>query len=371
MLFSCLAPGAPIPGRFPGPPHPRGKHFVVDIHCHLLTERAETMFREAGLVERRPRDIFGNAHTREVNKEQARRTRIQFTSIEKRLADMDLMGIDIQAITPAPNQTYYDTPPDLGIATARVINDNIADIAARHPDRFVGLGTVPFQAPDLAVAELERLHKSLGLRGIEIATNVAGADLSEDRFRPIFAKAEELGLLLFMHPTGFTEARRFGDHYFTNVIGNPLDTTVAVHHLIFGGVLEQCPQLKLVLSHGGGYLPAYSGRIDHAASARPDCCEEITQMPTTYLKRLYFDTLVYTHPQLEYLVRQYGADHVLMGTDYPADMGEVDPIGFIEGAAGLGDAERAAIFGGNAARLLGIEAMAKLRPTSAATPTTG
>ena len=120
MLFSCLAPGAPIPGRFPGPPHPRGKHFTVDIHCHLLTEQAETMFREAGLVERRPRDVFANAHTREVNREQARRTRIQFTSVEKRLADMDHMGIDIQAITPAPNQTYYDTPPDLGIATARV-----------------------------------------------------------------------------------------------------------------------------------------------------------------------------------------------------------------------------------------------------------
>ena len=355
MLFTCLADGARIPGRFPGPPHPRGKYLTVDIHCHLLTEQAETMFREAGLVERRPRDVFGNDRTRAVNQEQSRRTRTQFLSIEKRLADMDLMGIDIQAITPAPNQTYYDTPPDFGIATARVINDNIAGIVARHPDRFVGLGTVPFQAPEQAVAELERLHRSLGLRGIEIATNVAGADLSEDRFRKIFAKAEELGLTVFMHPTGFTEARRFGDHYFTNVIGNPLDTTVAVHHLIFGGVLDAYPGLKLVLSHGGGYLPAYSGRIDHAASARPDCCEQIKEMPTTYLKRLYFDSLVYTHPQLEYLVRQYGADHVLMGTDYPADMGEIDPVGFIEGSPGLTAADRAAILGGNAARLLGLD----------------
>jgi aminocarboxymuconate-semialdehyde decarboxylase len=355
MLFTCLPEGARIPGRFPGPPHPRGKHFTIDIHCHLLTEKAETMFHDAGLVDRRPRDVFANARTREVNREQARRTRTQFLSIEKRLADMDLMGIDIQAITPAPNQTYYDTPPDFGIASARVINDNIAGIVADHPDRFVGLGTVPFQAPELAVAELERLHRSLGLRGIEIATNVAGADLSEDRFRPIFAKAEELGLVVFMHPTGFTEARRFGDHYFTNVIGNPLDTTVAVHHLIFGGVLEACPGLKLVLSHGGGYLPAYSGRIDHAASARPDCCELISEMPTTYLKRLYFDTLVYTHSQLEYLAREYGTDHLLVGTDYPADMGEIDPIGFIESAPNLSAEDRAAILGGNAARLLGVE----------------
>ena len=201
---------------------------------------------------------------------------MQFTSIEKRLADMDLMGIDIQAITPSPAQTYYGGRPDLGIATARVINDNIADICGKHPDRFVGLGTVPFQAPELAVAELDRLHKSLGLRGIEIATNVAGADLSETRFRPIFAARRGTGARWSSCTRpGFPRRSRFRDHYFTNVIGNPLDTTVAVHHLIFGGVLQDYPNLKLVLSHGGGYLPAYSGRIDHAASARPDTCELI------------------------------------------------------------------------------------------------
>jgi aminocarboxymuconate-semialdehyde decarboxylase len=355
MLFKCRPEGLPIPGRFPGPAHARGKWFTIDIHCHLLTAKAEEMVAGAGLtMDWQPRHQFANELTREVNREQARRTRVQFTSIEKRLEDMDLMGIDIQAITPSPAQTFYSVPADLGIETARVINDNIAEICGKHPDRFVGLGTVPFQAPELAVAELERLHKSLGLRGIEIATNVAGADLSEPRFRPIFQRAEELGLLLFMHPTGFPEASRFRDHYFTNVIGNPLDTTVAVHHLIFGGVLQDCPNLKLVLSHGGGFLPAYSGRIDHGASARPDCCEHLRHMPTTYLKRLYFDTIVYTHRQLEYLVEQFGADHVLMGTDYPADMGEVDPIGFIEGAKGLDDIERRAILGRNAARLLNI-----------------
>jgi aminocarboxymuconate-semialdehyde decarboxylase len=355
MLFKCRPEGLPIPGRFPGPAHARGKWFTIDIHCHLLTAKAEEMVAGAGLsMDWQPRHQFANELTREVNREQARRTRIQFTSIEKRLEDMDLMGIDIQAITPSPAQTFYSVPADLGIETAKVINDNIADICGKHPDRFVGLGTVPFQAPELAVAELERLHKSLGLRGIEIATNVAGADLSEPRFRPIFQRAEELGLLLFMHPTGFPEASRFRDHYFTNIIGNPLDTTVAVHHLIFGGVLQDCPNLKLVLSHGGGFLPAYSGRIDHGASARPDCCEHLRHMPTTYLKRLYFDTIVYTHHQLEYLVDQFSADHVLMGTDYPADMGEVDPIGFIESAGSLDDIERRAILGRNAARLLNI-----------------
>src|SRR2546429_2432862 len=296
MLFTCLPEGAQIPGRFRGPAQARGKGSAADTHCHVRPPKAEEMVAGAGLtMDWQPRHQFANEHTKEVNREQARRTRIQFTSVEKRLEDMDRMGIDIQAITPAPAQTFYSVPADLGIATARVINDNLAEICGRHPDRFVGLGTVPFQAPELAVAELERLHKSLGLRGIEIATNVAGADLSEPRFRPIFARAEELGLVLFMHPTGFPEASRFRDHYFTNIIGNPLDTTVAVHQLIFGRVFHDHPNFKLGLSHGGGYLPAYSGRIDHAAAARPDTCECIRHMPTTYLRRLYFATIVYTH----------------------------------------------------------------------------
>jgi aminocarboxymuconate-semialdehyde decarboxylase len=268
---------------------------------------------------------------------------------------MDHMGIDIQAISPAPRQTYYGADPELGLATARVLNDEIAEMCGRYPDRFTGLGTVPFQAPELALAELDRLHKSLGFRGIEIMTHVAGEDLSAPRFRPIFARCEELGLLVFMHPDGFTEAGRFRDHYFANVIGNPLDSTVALHHLIFGGVIADHPGLKLVVAHGGGYLPAYAGRIDHAASARPDCCEHLKEMPSAYLKRLYFDALVYTHHQLHFLVEEYGADHILMGTDYPADMGEVDPIGMIEGTPGLDDVERRAILGRNAARLLNLE----------------
>jgi aminocarboxymuconate-semialdehyde decarboxylase len=131
---------------------------------------------------------------------------------------------------------------------------------------------------------------------------------------------------------------------------------MSLHHLIFGGVLEDCPRLKLVAAHGGGYLPAYAGRIDHAASARPDTGERLKEMPGVYLRRLYFDSLVYTHAQLEYLVAQFGADHILVATDYPADMGETDPPGFIEGASGLDDAARRAILDGNAARLLGIAA---------------
>jgi aminocarboxymuconate-semialdehyde decarboxylase len=355
MLFSCLPEGARIPGRFPGPPHARGKWFTLDIHCHVNSPKAAAMVEGNEAVSRWYLETQASPESQAINRQNGVRTREQGSSAEQRIADMDLMGIDIQAITPAPNQTFYDTPADFGIASARVINDNIADIVGRFPDRFTGLGTIPLQAPEFAIAELERLHGSLGMRGIEIMTHVAGEDLSADRFRPIFQRMDELGMLVFMHSDGFTEARRFKDHYFANVIGNPMDTTVALHHLIFGGVLEDCPGLKLVASHGGGYLPAYSGRIDHAASARPDTGQKLKQMPGVYLRRLYFDSLVYTHSQLEYLVKEYGADHILVGTDYPADMGEIDPVGFIESSPGLDDATRRAILGGNAARLLGIE----------------
>src|SRR5436190_22930896 len=154
---------------------------------------------------------------------------------------MDLMGIDIQAISPAPRPTYYGDDPDLGLQTARILNDEIAEICGKSPDRFTGLGTVPLQAPELALAELDRVHKSLGFRGIEIMTHVAGADLSEPRFRPIFARCEELGFVVFMHSDGFTEAGRFHDHYFANVIGNPLDSTVAIHHLILAACCRAIP----------------------------------------------------------------------------------------------------------------------------------
>ena len=190
------------------------------------------------------------------------------------------------------------------------------------------------------VCEPARLSKSVGVHEHEEPEFFATReDLAEAIGRQILPG--HVG-----HDLDPTEPQRFVQ---------PIDSTVALHHLIFGGVLTDYPNLKLVAAHGGGFLPGYSGRIDHAASARPDCCERLHRMPTTYLKRVYFDALVYTHHQLEYLVEEYGADHILMGTDYPADMGEVDPIGMIEGTPTLDDVERRAILGRNAARLLNLE----------------
>jgi aminocarboxymuconate-semialdehyde decarboxylase len=360
MLYRC---GPALSARAVAPrrrgPRP---HTSIDIHCHVHTPAAEDLVKDLPGAGISPSMRWQNEASLEVNRKQAEAVREQLTSVERRLADMDALGVDIQAISPSPPQYYYGVPADLGRQTARLINENIAAIVAAHPDRFVGMGTVPLQDTRLAVAELDYMVGTLGLRGVEISSNVDGAELSEERFRPFFAKAEALGLLVFMHPIGFTEGRRLTDHYLINIIGQPLDSTVAVHHLIFGGVLDDHPRLKLCIAHGGGYVAAYSGRMDHAHGARSDTRRLIKRRPTSYLKKLYFDTVVFTPHQLEYLVRQWGSDHVLLGTDYPYDMAEPDPVGFV-GKARLRDQENAAVLGGNAARLLKIRLP---KPTAAA-----
>jgi aminocarboxymuconate-semialdehyde decarboxylase len=249
-------------------------------------------------------------------------------------------------------QYYYWAEPELGLASSRLINDRIAQTVAGHPDRFVGLGTVPLQAPELAVAEMKRCVEDLGLRGIEISTNVDGRDLSDPALRPFFAAAEELDLLIFIHPHHFTHPQRLEQFYLNNLIGNPLESTIAVSHLIFGGVLERYAGLKICVAHGGGYLGAYAGRLDHGYRARCDCREHISRPPSDYLRRLYFDTMVFEADQLAFLVDKWGADHIVMGTDYPFDMGEPQPVEFVQSVQSLSDEQRALILGDNAARLL-------------------
>jgi aminocarboxymuconate-semialdehyde decarboxylase len=273
-----------------------------------------------------------------------------------RLKDMDRMGIDIQAVAPAPHQTYYWTDPGEGQELARMVNERLAEIVAKWPERFVALGTVPLQDSSLAVSELEHAVKRLGLRGVEINPSVNGRDLTDPKLdlERFFARAEALGILIFMHPIGFTHGERLVDHYFNNVIGNPLETTVAASHLIFDGVMERYPKLKVVLPHGGGFLAHYWERMNHAWKARPDCRTVIKRKPTTYLDKFYFDTIVFDPRMLENLVNRYGADHVVMGTDYPFDMGVEDPVGFVQQAR-LSSSDRRKIVGATAARLLKID----------------
>jgi aminocarboxymuconate-semialdehyde decarboxylase len=308
---------------------------------------------------------YANPLTRETNARQARDIAPKLSSIEVRLKDMDRMGVDIQAISPAPNQIIYWTEAGEGQEIARTLNERIAGICGQWPERFVGLGTVPLQDGGLAVQELQYAVKNLGLRGVEIHPNVNGMDLTDPRLSldAFFSKAEELGIVLFMHPLGFTQGERLMDHYFNNVIGNPLETTVAASHLIFDGVMDRYPKLKVVLPHAGGYLAHYWARMDHAWKARPDCRVSIKKKPSSYLERFYFDTITFDRGMLENMVERYGADHVVLGTDYPYDMGMADPVGFIGGAR-IPTADRARIMGGNAARLLKIDYNRKPRRRS-------
>jgi aminocarboxymuconate-semialdehyde decarboxylase len=195
----------------------------------------------------------------------------------------------------------------------------------------------------------------LNIKGVEILTNVDGQELSDPKFRPFFAKAEQLGAFIMMHPNGFTHGERLTHFYFNNVFGNPLDTSLALHNLIFSGTLARFPDLKLMAVHGGGFLPAYSGRIDHAWGARQDSHGELPLPPTTYLRQVYLDTVVFSYHQLAYLIDVFGPDRIVMGTDYPFDMAEYNPIGHVAGVQGMDEAMLAQIAGGNAARILGLD----------------
>jgi aminocarboxymuconate-semialdehyde decarboxylase len=361
LLYSCLpasaAGGAGAKSAKSG--KAKSRHPAIDIHCHVFTPAAAALAKDRFKPGNDPYSLFHSAASKEVDAKQAQAIGPLLTSVAERLKVMDRDGIDIQAVSTAPIQYYYWAEAELGLQAARLINQNIASICQANPERFVGLATVPMQAPELAVRELTRAVKELGLKGVEICPHVENEELSADRFRPFWAKAEELGVLVFLHPHGFPDGRRLSSHFFSNIIGNPLDTTVAVHHLIFGGVLEDHPGLKIVLAHGGGYLPSYAGRIDHAHGARPDARSRIQKKPSSYLKKLYFDTIVFTHHQLEYLAGLYGSDHILLGTDYPFDMALPNPVGFVTGAPHLSDQDKALILGGNAARLLGIKLPAR------------
>ena len=335
----------------------RGRSLRVDIHCHYLNTEVAARVAPLNPAQYDPLVQFANDLTREVNARQMRDRGAKLSSIETRLKDMDRMGIDIQAVSPAPNQTYYWTDPDLGIELARTVNDRLAEIVATWPERFVALGTVPLQNTELALKELTRCVKELGLRVVEINPSVNGVDLTDPvlGLEKFFARVHELDVVIFMHPIGFTHGGRLVDHYFNNVIGNPMETTIAASHLIFDGVLQRNPRLKFVLPHAGGYLAHYWARMDHAHRARPDCRTVIKRAPSSYLKKMYFDTIAFDPAMLRQMVDQYGAEHVLLGTDYPYDMGVDDPLGFIARVPRLKGEERALIEGGNAARLLKIK----------------
>jgi len=325
---------------------------VVDLHAHVATPACETLLDGPAPARLDPFTRFSGPETAAYNATQFAGLAGRLTDPAQRIEDMDRTGIDVQALSAAPPQFYYWTDPTLGRRLARMQNENLASIVHDHPDRFVGLATVPMQDVDAAVAELEHCVTELDMRGVEICTNVNGLDLDDPRFRLFFAAAAELDVPVLLHPHGFTGGERFTEYYLTNVIGNPLDTTVAATRMIHGGLLEELPTLAVCLVHGGGYLPFYASRMDHSWAHRPEGRHRIPDHPPShYLHRFYVDALVYDRAHLEFLVCQMGPDHVVVGTDYPYDMGDEGVVELVR-SADLPPDDVAAVLGGTAARLL-------------------
>ena len=285
------------------------------------------------------------------------------TQASERIRAMDEQGIDVEALS--INPYWYKADRDVASQLIRLQNEKLAEACAANPDRFVAFATVALQHPDLAAQQLEDGVKKYGLRGAGIGGSVNGVEISDPKFHPFWAKAEQLGVVVFIHPqpTGAPadlKNRLQGNGYLDNVIGNPLETTIALSHLIFEGTLDKFPGLKICAAHGGGFLPSYAGRSDHGCFTRLDRCAggpygPIKKKPSEYLKQMYYDTMVFTPEGVRHLAAEVGASQLLVGTDYPYPWTKT-AVDLILDTPGVSDADKAAMLGGTAMKLLGINA---------------
>jgi aminocarboxymuconate-semialdehyde decarboxylase len=334
---------------------PKPAQTVIDIHTHLSVPASAAIAKQYFKPEMDARLKYSSPETNTYNGAMLARFADRFAEPAVKLADMEGMGIDIAALAVPPPQYYQWADLPLGLDLARMQNDHLAAVVAANPGRFVGLGTLPLQDVPSALTEFDRVIRDLGFPGVMIATSVAGRDFDLPQFAPLWDRAEELDALVILHPHGFDAAYRFGDYYLTNVGGLPLESMIALSRIILGGVLERHPGLKLLVVHGGGYLPFYFARTDHAFRHRPELRKHIDRLPSEYLHRVYFDTVVHASHAVEYLVRHFGAGQILLGSDYPYDMGVTDPVTLVAQAQGLTETERAMILGGNARKLLKLK----------------
>jgi aminocarboxymuconate-semialdehyde decarboxylase len=274
----------------------------------------------------------------------------------RRIREMDQQGIDVEALS--INPFWYRTERDVAEQIVKIQNERLAEFCAAYPDRFVAFASLALQFPDLAVQQLEHGVKKLGLRGAAVGGSVAGTEFADPKFHPVWAKAEELGVLIFIHPQSTPElANRFkGNGWLANTIGNPLDTTIALSHLIFEGTLDKFPGLKICSAHGGGFLPSYAPRSDNALRVAPDMDTgvKLKKKPTEYLRDMYYDTLVFTPEMLRHLAAEVGYDRLVIGTDHPIPWFSWS-VDHILDTPGFTDEQRRAMLGDTAAKLLGID----------------
>ena len=277
--------------------------------------------------------------------------------LEERLAGMDAQGIDMEVLS--INPWWYGKDRDLVTKVIQLQNEGLAELCARQPDRLTAFASLALQFPDLAVRQLEDAVRKYGLKGAAIGGSVAGFEFADPKFHPVWAKAQELDVTLFIHPQSTPELNhRFkGNGWLSNVIGNPLDTTIALEHLIFEGIFDRFPRLKVCAAHGGGFLGSYAPRMDYGCFVYPGGCNpdiKLKKKPTEYMKQIFFDSLVFTPEALRHLVAEVGASQVVIGTDHPIPWNQ-HPVDHIMATKSLTDKQKAAILGGNAAKLLGIK----------------
>ena len=326
---------------------------VIDVHTHVIPRRlADSAQRGEGRHGIAfDRDTSGKITTSVGGITVAIPWPTPLETAQERVGSMEKRRVDVHALSLSPLMHWYNLPPVGAIAMAQEANDDIGEMVALYPSRFVGLGFLPLQHPAASVKELERCMTDLGFLGIMVGTNIEGLDWDTPELFPVLEAARDLRALVFMHPAQGRANSFLTRYHLRNLIGNPLETTVTIASLIFGGVLDRLPELELCFAHGGGYACLGIGRFDRGNQMRPEA-GDIALLPSQYLTGLYFDSLVHSHPALSHLVSVVGADRVVLGSDYPADMGEPFPVDFVESHPDLTPAQQRLILGGNMERLM-------------------
>jgi aminocarboxymuconate-semialdehyde decarboxylase len=325
---------------------------TFDVHAHVIVPE---ITREAGGGEAwRPR-VFrddSGAQVVETGGREIRAAIAEFVDIDDILAAQDDAGVDRVLLCPWVPLLYYDADPDEGLARARIQNDALAGVVTEHPNRVSALGALPLQDPEIAAGELRALMEVGVLKGVEVAASVRGVFLGDDRFEPFWEEAESTGAVVFVHPTtrGF-DSPAFQDYYLWNTVANPLETATTAAHMVVAGVMERHPELRVLLAHGGGALLAVRGRMRHAHGFQPQAKSRLRESPEDSIRRFYFDTLTHDEALLRALIDYAGPDHVLLGSDYPFDMGDARHVDTVRALRLSPDVE-AAILAGNAERLL-------------------
>jgi aminocarboxymuconate-semialdehyde decarboxylase len=331
------------------------KPATVDAHAHILGEETMTLMRrESPQLGPRLERIDEEFAVLTVAGRPYRPFPRGGWDMDKRLADMDAAGIDVQVVSNTPQTFLYDQEPALTATLSTLQNDAIAKAVAANPGRLMGIATLPMQAPDLAAAELCRAMRKLGLKGAQIGSHVNGRNLDDPALEPLWAAADELGAFIMVHPTQVAGVERLKAYYLVNLVGNPLDTTIAAATLVFGGVIERYPRISFLMVHGGGFVPYQAGRFRHGWRVRPEPQVRLKSPPEASLDRLYFDTIVHGQPALEFLVSSAGARRVLLGSDYPFDMGTLECVRQVQ-ALSIDEGEKATILGSAVLRLLGAK----------------